>query len=167
MANQKISELTDGGTIQATDNIPVERSSANRKVRFGAATGTVGQKAGYGTGGAAQAFTDKKIVSIPHGGENKTFAFKVPFAGTITKAGGFTDTGTINALVRIGIGGTTVTGLAAVALDDSESGNDDTATAANTFSAGSIIEVVTSGASGSPTAGSVFVHIDPTGLPTA
>jgi len=167
MADQKISELTDGGTIQATDKIPVVRGSDNRSVRLGEATGTVGQKAGYGSGGAAQAFTDKKIVSIPHGGAAKTFAFKVPFAGTITKAGGFTDQGTLNALVRIGIDGTTVTGLSAVELDDSESGNDDTATAANTFSAGAIIEVVTSGASGSPGAGSVFVHIDPTGLPTA
>lgn len=167
MADQKISELTDGGTAQSTDDFPAVRSSANVRVRFGAAAGTEGQKAGYGSGGAAQAFTDKKIVSISHGGEAKTFAFKVPFAGTITKAGGFTDQGTLNALVRIGIGGTTVTGLAAVALDDSESGNNDTATAANTFSAGAIIEVVTSGASGSPGAGSVFVHIDATSLPTA
>lgn len=129
-------------------------------------TGTEGQRAGIGAGNSATVFDDKRVISIPHFGEERTFAFKVPYAGTITAAGGFTDTGTINALVRIGIGGTTVTGLSAVALDNSEGDNDDTATAANTFSAQAIIEVVTSGATGSPTSGSVFIYITPTGLPT-
>lgn len=131
-----------------------------------AVTGTPGQLLGVNLSSAPVFFSDKRIVSIRHAGQAGKHHFKMPFAGTITAAGGFTDTGTITMIVRIGISGTLVTGLSAVALDNTEASNDDTATAANTFSAGAIIEVEFASPASGPTQGAGWVYITQTGLPT-
>jgi hypothetical protein len=49
MTDQTISQLTDGGTVQTTDQIPVTRSGSNRRVAIGSA----------GTKAASDATKDK------------------------------------------------------------------------------------------------------------
>jgi hypothetical protein len=75
-------------------------------------------------------------------------AYDAPYAGTVTGLTYFTGNGSFN--VNIQINGTSVTGLAAVAVSSSTPATT-AATAANTFSAGQRITAVLTGSTGAPT----------------
>jgi hypothetical protein len=74
------------------------------------------------------------------------FAFKAPYAGTVTSLDSLSGTGTFTLAVKIN--GTNVTSLSAVAVSTAAN---TVATGANTFSAGDTITGTISSASGSPT----------------
>lgn len=75
-------------------------------------------------------------------------AFSVPYAGTINSLDYFTGVGSF--AVSIYINGSVVTGLAALAVNNTAPANA-AATAANTFSAGAKITAVITAVAGSPT----------------
>ncbi len=170
MANQKISDLAAGTPLQATDEFVVRRGTTNvnltgTDVQGAEATGTEGQDVGFDSTPEAVAYTARPVASINTDGSDGTVKFVPNFAGTIVACTGETDTGTIN--IAVAIDGVSVTGLAAVALDSTIAGNRDTASAANTFSAGDVISVTRSGAASSPTEVLTVIEMTRTSLPAA
>jgi len=126
-------------------------------------TGTSGQKLGFDATPETAVYSDRHAASLNLYDATKPASFTTVFDGTVVACTGETDTGTVN--IAVDIAGTNVTGLTAVALDSTISGNRDTSTAANTYTKGQLVTVTPSGASGSPTHITVVVELLQTSLP--
>ncbi|WP_435100849.1 hypothetical protein [Arhodomonas sp. AD133] len=64
MADIRISELTDGGPVQPTDDVPVERGGTTRRAQVGSAAA-----ADLASTGGTVLENDKVVVGAPSGGD--------------------------------------------------------------------------------------------------
>jgi len=134
-------------------------------------TGTEGQRSGFGSGGEEAAFNDIRVPQVNMDGETSgataVAEIVLNYNCTINACTGKTTGAGSTINLAIAIDGTPVTGLTAVALDETLAGNRDASSGASSYTAGSVITITKSGATGSPTRVLAVLEVTPTSLPAA